>query len=86
MKSKIKTGRLRLRRGRGRVEITPQERGVLLGLAEKAYQERMRLGLTLREMSERVNLSPSVLCKIENGSANMTLLSYLRLRKAGVSL
>lgn len=43
---------------------------------------RKSLGITLAELSERVDIRPTTICDIENGKRNPSLTTLLRLAEA----
>ena len=48
---------------------------------EKTRELRKLLGLTMREVSAKTNVTISTISKIENGDMNCYLISYCRLKE-----
>jgi transcriptional regulator with XRE-family HTH domain len=64
------------------VSITPQKKESATDIGSKLKEERLRSGLSQKELADRVSVTPSFLSQLENNQVSPSLGTYIQLCRA----
>ncbi len=64
------------------ITITTLKKEPASDIGAKLKQERMRIGMSQKDLADKVNLTPSFLSQLENSQASPSLSTYLQLCRA----